>query len=77
MKRKYEDCLSCPKFKRVFSALEGKWMYRCDELTFEEGIMSFTEIPCDDENLWNNKELPKKCQLYTERFVEDCNEEKV
>lgn len=76
MKRRYNDCRKCDKFRHVYSALDGKWLVRCMATSWSEGGVSFEEILRDKEEDWNGSELPIECVYYADRFVEECNEKK-
>ena len=76
MKRRYDDCRKCEKFKHVYMTLDGKWVVRCMATSKSDDCVSFEESLLDNEEDWNSSELPIECVYYVERFVKECNEEK-
>ena len=65
IKRKIELCRKCPKFQNGKDFLYVQQYYLCQKT----GKMS---LPVD----WNDLDVPSNCILYTEHFLEDCNEQK-
>lgn len=73
MKRKIEICRKCSKLEKCPS-LDNKIGYICGALfslsSFYGTFMS--QIPWGVED-WNKMDVPSKCELYAEYFVEECN----
>ena len=75
MTRRFEQCRDCPHLHEAF-VNEEVILLQCGKVKFRIGDLPPSEIPFHDKRDWDSIELPVDCIYYTERFVEECNEEK-
>ena len=74
MKRDFDQCLGC-SHSRKMHWMGDQLISRCE--IAEPLSLRMNTILFHDKKAWNRLELPTECIYYTERFVEDCNDEKI